>query len=64
MIINFDTGHPVVLIIKQQVHIYILISVRAQQYFWYIYCLLFITYGQLVSALCHHQALYNVFEYS
>ena len=63
---TFDTGHPVVLIIKLQVYIYIyiLISVRAQQYFWYIYCLLFITYGQLVLALCHHHALYNVFEYS
>ena len=35
-ILNFDRGHPVVLIIKLQVYIYILISVRAQQYYWYI----------------------------
>ena len=36
--VNFDRGHPVVLTIKLQVYIYIyfLISVRAQQYFWYI----------------------------
>ena len=46
------------------IYIHILISVRAQQYCGYIKCLLFITYGQLVSALCHHQALYNVFKYS
>ena len=33
---SLDRGHPVVLIIKLQVYINILISVRAQQYFWYI----------------------------